>query len=164
MTEASDQIRPLYPVLCGVRLGATDPALCLEHCLVPVGSTCWDLNSVSVSVSASRKRTKTGAGCQVFLGFFGEPGRNRTFNQQIKSLLLCQLSYGPTLECEVGSAKCQVCGAPSTVDSCPFAPSLRGAMCLSPARRAHRALRARWRARQDSNLRPTDSKSGALSN
>ena len=38
----------------------------------------------------------------------GEPGRNRTFNQQIKSLLLCQLSYGPTLECEVGSAKCQV--------------------------------------------------------
>ena len=25
-----------------------------------------------------------------------EPGRNRTFNQQIKSLLLCQLSYGPT--------------------------------------------------------------------
>ena len=28
----------------------------------------------------------------------GEPGRNRTFNQQIKSLLLCQLSYGPTLE------------------------------------------------------------------
>ena len=25
----------------------------------------------------------------------GEPGRNRTFNQQIKSLLLCQLSYGP---------------------------------------------------------------------
>ena len=27
----------------------------------------------------------------------GEPGRNRTFNQQIKSLLLCQLSYGPTL-------------------------------------------------------------------
>ena len=30
------------------------------------------------------------------LGFFGEPGRNRTYNQQIKSLLLCQLSYGPT--------------------------------------------------------------------
>jgi hypothetical protein len=29
-------------------------------------------------------------------GFCGEPGRNRTFNQQIKSLLLCQLSYGPT--------------------------------------------------------------------
>jgi hypothetical protein len=33
---------------------------------------------------------------------FGEPGRNRTFNQQIKSLLLCQLSYGPT---EGSSAK-----------------------------------------------------------
>ena len=26
----------------------------------------------------------------------GEPARNRTENQQIKSLLLCQLSYGPT--------------------------------------------------------------------
>ena len=26
----------------------------------------------------------------------GEPGWNRTTNQQIKSLLLCQLSYGPT--------------------------------------------------------------------
>jgi hypothetical protein len=30
-----------------------------------------------------------------FVRIFGEPGRNRTFNQQIKSLLLCQLSYGP---------------------------------------------------------------------
>ena len=178
MTEASDQIRPLYPVLCGVRLGATDPALCLEHCLVPVGSTCWDLNSVSVSVSASRKRTKTGAGCQVFLGFFGEPGRNRTFNQQIKSLLLCQLSYGPTLECEVGSAKCQVTSraarrahralratwraihrglVPARVER------MRDPACLSSAGRRPLAA-GRWRARQDSNLRPTDSKSGALSN
>ena len=26
----------------------------------------------------------------------GEPARSRTENQQIKSLLLCQLSYGPT--------------------------------------------------------------------
>ena len=32
----------------------------------------------------------------VLTGLSGEPGRNRTFNQQIKSLLLCQLSYGPT--------------------------------------------------------------------
>ena len=32
----------------------------------------------------------------VLFEIFGEPGRNRTFNQQIKSLLLCQLSYGPT--------------------------------------------------------------------
>ena len=28
----------------------------------------------------------------------GEPGWNRTTNQQIKSLLLCQLSYGSTWE------------------------------------------------------------------
>ena len=27
----------------------------------------------------------------------GEPGGNRTHNPQIKSLLLCQLSYRPTL-------------------------------------------------------------------
>lgn len=30
------------------------------------------------------------------LNLNGEPARNRTENQQIKSLLLCQLSYGPT--------------------------------------------------------------------
>jgi hypothetical protein len=29
-------------------------------------------------------------------GFSGEPARSRTENLQIKSLLLCQLSYGPT--------------------------------------------------------------------
>ena len=30
------------------------------------------------------------------LGKHSEPGRNRTGNPQIKSLLLCQLSYWPT--------------------------------------------------------------------
>ena len=42
-------------------------------------------------------------------GRSGEPGRNRTFNLQIKSLLLCQLSYGPRvddLNCGVRSADC----------------------------------------------------------
>ena len=34
---------------------------------------------------------------ETFLGKSGEPGRNRTVNPQIKSLLLCQLSYRPTL-------------------------------------------------------------------
>jgi hypothetical protein len=29
---------------------------------------------------------------------FGEPARSRTENQQIKSLLLCQLSYGPDFD------------------------------------------------------------------
>lgn len=33
----------------------------------------------------------------------GEPGRNRTFNQQIKSLLLCQLSYGPIRSAGTGA-------------------------------------------------------------
>ena len=31
----------------------------------------------------------------IFLGISGEPGGNRTHNPQIKSLLLCQLSYRP---------------------------------------------------------------------
>ena len=35
----------------------------------------------------------------------GEPGRNRTFNQQIKSLLLCQLSYGPVRVVQVLPSK-----------------------------------------------------------
>ena len=46
---------------------------------------------------ASRSRpTSDLAGTLGQTGDSGEPGRNRTFNQQIKSLLLCQLSYGPT--------------------------------------------------------------------
>jgi hypothetical protein len=31
-------------------------------------------------------------------GKSGEPARSRTENQQIKSLLLCQLSYGPSMK------------------------------------------------------------------
>ena len=30
--------------------------------------------------------------------FFGERGRNRTFNLLIKSQLLCQLSYAPSVQ------------------------------------------------------------------
>jgi hypothetical protein len=41
-----------------------------------------------------------------FVGVSGEPGRNRTFNQQIKSLLLCQLSYGPTRVLAVLTSLC----------------------------------------------------------
>ena len=33
----------------------------------------------------------------------GERGRNRTYNLLIKSQLLCQLSYAPTLHREVGT-------------------------------------------------------------
>ena len=104
-------------------------------------------------------------------GRSGEPGRNRTFNQQIKSLLLCQLSYGPTLSAkwEVLSAKWRAHRRRAAMprrseDSCPFASSFRDATCLRVQPGRPRAQRARWRARQDSNLRPTDSKSGALSN
>ena len=47
----------------------------------------------------------------VLLGNCGEPGRNRTFNQQIKSLLLCQLSYGPSV-CDL-LRRCGRCPVPS---------------------------------------------------
>src|SRR4029078_8933986 len=88
--------------------------------------------SVSDSVSGTLKRAVCPARCQVFLGICGEPARSRTENQQIKSLLLCQLSYGPTLECEVGSAKCQVTLVPGRGERPRTAPR------LSPAGRAHR--------------------------
>ena len=62
-------------------------------------------------------------------GKVGEPDWSRTENQQIKSLLLCQLSYGPTLECEVGSAKCEVEPSP------PLARPLRGLVPVRVIRR-----------------------------
>jgi hypothetical protein len=37
---------------------------------------------------------------RIFIGYFGERGRNRTFNLLIKSQLLCQLSYAPGQECD----------------------------------------------------------------
>jgi hypothetical protein len=40
------------------------------------------------------------------IGDFGERGRNRTFNLLIKSQLLCQLSYAPTVgNSQVGQTK-----------------------------------------------------------
>jgi hypothetical protein len=51
-------------------------------------------------VCPTRKSNRTG-----LLRRGGEPARNRTENLQIKSLLLCQLSYGPE---EVRSAECEV--------------------------------------------------------
>ena len=53
----------------------------------------------SIWVQTLRGGAAPGSDRADFLGILGkdgEPGRNRTFNQQIKSLLLCQLSYGPT--------------------------------------------------------------------
>ena len=55
--------------------------------------------SSGVGVSGGVKTTAESESSQESkdsLGKSGEPGRNRTFNQQIKSLLLYQLSYGPT--------------------------------------------------------------------
>ena len=79
-----------------------------------------------------------------------EPGRNRTFNLQIKSLLLCQLSYGPTSRCgwqkfrgARAEDSCPLVSLerdgvadvlPDSEDSCPFAwREKRRATCLSPA-------------------------------
>jgi hypothetical protein len=36
----------------------------------------------------------------------GERGRNRTYNLLIKSQLLCQLSYAPTVDISVGGTIC----------------------------------------------------------
>jgi hypothetical protein len=70
-------------------------------------------------------------------------GRSRTFNLQIKSLLLCQLSY----ECKMTFAKAYV----------PFVTEAPNASC-APSR--HTRVPAtpnidKWRARRDSNPRPT---------
>ena len=93
------------------------------------------------------------------LGIRGEPGGNRTPNPQIKSLLLCQLSYRPVETPHSISREQGESGAPDRIRTC--GPQLRR-LVLYPAE-----LRARegkeWRARRDSNPRPTDSKSGALS-
>ena len=86
----------------------------------------------------------------------GEPGRNRTFNQQIKSLLLCQLSYGP----EVGRfplARDVV--RPTRARSTSI--YLSSASAGQPGEPA--CLHGRWRARQDSNLRPLAPEAKALS-
>ena len=44
-------------------------------------------------------KTRSGweASCKVLILKSGERGRNRTFNLLIKSQLLCQLSYAPTV-------------------------------------------------------------------
>jgi hypothetical protein len=68
-----------------------------------------------------------------------EPARNRTENQQIKSLLLYQLSYGPTRGRTSITSRIDAAGAPHH-DSCG------------------------WCARLDSNQRPLASEANALSN
>jgi hypothetical protein len=119
----------------------------------------------------------------------GEPGRNRTFNQQIKSLLLCQLSYGPTKEvgscfdvvrlrgqpqrsprgaasrsCE-RSERLAKAGAPSRIRTCDLwlrRPTLYPAELW--AQTLPRRVDHHWCARRDLNPQPTGSKPGALSN
>ena len=49
---------------------------------------------VAMAAPAARGRQKTTKSLRTN----GEPGGNRTHNPQIKSLLLCQLSYRPTLK------------------------------------------------------------------
>ena len=51
---------------------------------------------MSLRVSSGQKTPSPRKMIAAFLEKSGEPGWNRTTNQQIKSLLLCQLSYGPT--------------------------------------------------------------------
>jgi hypothetical protein len=53
---------------------------------------------VSIRVSGDDIANERMAYPSILLSEFGEPARSRTENLQIKSLLLCQLSYGPTRE------------------------------------------------------------------
>src|SRR5687767_12256507 len=50
--------------------------------------------SIRIPDASEASRMITAAGAKSFV-FSGEPGGNRTPNPQIKSLLLCQLSYRP---------------------------------------------------------------------
>jgi hypothetical protein len=91
---------------------------------------------VSVRVSSDDIAGERMAYRSNLLGEFGEPARSRTENLQIKSLLLCQLSYGPTRRRE------RIVSTRSVL--------------LKPARE-------NWCARQDSNLRPLAPEANALS-
>ena len=75
-------------------------------------------------------------------GRAGEPGRNRTFNQQIKSLLLCQLSYGPRRE------------RPEECADVLILPTFYRKFYRSADAYESAAPRGNWCAWQDSNLRP----------
>jgi hypothetical protein len=57
----------------------------------------WPIPNVSVSVSVSNDYEDAcrASESEDLKGKRGEPGGNRTHNPQIKSLLLCQLSYRP---------------------------------------------------------------------
>ena len=120
------------------------------------------LQTTSLSVSEGMLRRSSGRGAALLFGDFGEPGRNRTYNQQIKSLLLCQLSYGPTLG--VRSGECEVRHRTRTSLARPFRGLAHADVIRAPFCRTKPTASRDWRARQDSNLRPTDSKSGDLSN
>ena len=53
----------------------------------------WDATGCNPRATSGRgRRMENRAKC---CGISGEPGGNRTHNPQIKSLLLCQLSYRP---------------------------------------------------------------------
>ncbi len=98
------------------------------------------------------------------LRIHGEPGGNRTPNPQIKSLLLCQLSYRPTKN---GLYLMRSAPLERTADHLRFTirdrDSRRGIQPSATHESPIMHLERRWRARQDSNLRPTAPEAGALS-
>jgi hypothetical protein len=81
------------------------------------------------------------------LGIAGGPGRTRTFGQLIKSQLLYQLSYRPREHRNDG-----------ILEEWNDGENGKGKRIHYP-----NIPFIHWRARQDSNLRPTGSKPGALS-
>jgi len=69
--------------------------------LVPGGNRSAVDRLDDVQPAATRCADRRLSGATKSWGISGEPGGNRTPNPQIKSLLLCQLSYRPDGESEV---------------------------------------------------------------
>jgi integrase len=75
---------------------------------------------------ASGEPQQLAVGNDKFFGINGEPGGNRTPNPQIKSLLLCQLSYRPAALAHGASVRAP-CPATSTHSSCRQRPGASAA-------------------------------------
>ena len=122
------------------QLGHKDPSITLRvysH-WVPDASTYKAVGLLDDARPSATQTQPAGVGgvekCAKSLRENGEPGRNRTFNPQIKSLLLCQLSYWPT-RVEAG-ARPATRPPTQTPNSSTAAPPAARARCSA---RNHRA-------------------------
>src|SRR5262249_24358299 len=93
----------------------------------------------------------------------GEPGGNRTLNPQIKSLLLCRLSYRPTETCDRAETNFRCYHSPLRARETGPPPALKlrrtifvrnrkRRLSLPAEAHAESLVSEGWCARQDSNL------------